>query len=180
MGTVPTPLDWAGIAGNLATAAMLQAGVGDVLNFLLNPPGCQVRRTTVQSIPNTTPTAVSFDAEDLDNDTMHDPASNPTRITCNTPGRYLISGIYGCDPNATGQRELRIVKNATGTSISGARVITKPDGTIGSVVVSPTMEVSLVAGDFLEMYIVQTSGGALNTTAINGVFPILRARWVGP
>jgi hypothetical protein len=178
MGTVPTPLDWAGNAGNLATAAMLQAGVGDVLNFLLNPPGCQVRRTTAQTIANNTVTAISFDTEDFDTDTMHDPASNPTRLTCNTPGRYLVAGSIPYDAGTTGNREARITKN--GSDVSGGRNLIPAPGGGGLVVLTPIIEVSLVAGDFLELRANQSNGTSLTTTAVNSVFPMFRVRWVGP
>jgi hypothetical protein len=157
---------------------MLQAGVGDVLNFLLNPPGCQVRRTTAQSIPNNTVTAISFDTEDFDSDTMHDPASNPTRLTCQTPGRYLAVGSIPYDTGTTGNREARLAKN--GSDISGGRALIAAPGGAALLIVTPVIEVSLVAGDFLELRALQTNGGALTTTAVNSVFPMFRARWVGP
>ncbi len=178
MGTVPTPLDWAANAGLSPTAAAFEAGVGDPLQFLLNPPGCQVRRTTAQSIANNTVVGISFDTEDFDTDTMHDPASNATRLTCFTPGRYLVAGSIPYDVGTTGNREARIAKN--GSDVSGGRALIAAPGGAALLISTPVIEVSLVAGDFLELRALQTNGTTLTTTAVNSVFPMFRARWVGP
>lgn len=181
MGTVPVPFDWAANAGAFASAAVLEAGVGDVLSFLLNPPKVQVRRTTAQSIPNITPTAILFDTEDdPDNDAMHSTVTNTSRVTCNTPGRYEVCGAIPYDTGTTGTREARIVKNGSGSGVSGGRVLLSPAGGTGIVVVTPVIEVPMVAGDFLELHATHTNGAALTTTAVNSLFPIMRVRWVGP
>jgi hypothetical protein len=180
MGTVPTPLDWIANDGQLATATMLEAGVGDVLSFLLDPPGAQVRRTTAQSIPNNTPTAIQFDAEDSDNDAMHSTVTNTSRLTCNTPGRYLCAGAIPYDAGTTGNRECRVAKNGVSTGVAGGRNIIPAPGGGGLLVVSPVIEVPLLAGDYVELYAVQSNGTSLTTTAINAVFPLFRARWCGP
>lgn len=176
MATVPTPLDWIANAGVYATAAMLEAGVGDPLTFLMNPPGATVHRGAAQSIPNNTPTAIAFDTEDIDIDAMH--SASGTRLTINTPGTYFVSGMIPYDPNATGQREARLVKNGTGSAVPGARTIIPASGSFTVTAVLPSIELPLIVGDFLELVANQTSGGALNTTAANGVFPVLCARWV--
>jgi hypothetical protein len=176
---VPTPLDWIANDGNFATAAMLEAGVGDPLSFLLDPPGAQVRRTTAQSIPNVTPTVIAFDSEDFDNDTIHSTVTNTSRLTIVTAGRYLISGIIPYDLNGTGYREARVTKN-TVSFINGLRAMIPASGAVATVVALPALETPLIAGDFLELSAVQSSGGSLSTSATNGVFPVLRARWIGP
>jgi hypothetical protein len=179
MGTVPTPLDWIAADGTFITAAIGQAGVGDVLDFLLNPPGAQVRRSTAQSIVNSgSGSAIAFDTEDSDTDAMH--SVNGTRLTCNTPGTYLISGMVPFDPNGTGSRDARIVKNATGVAIPGGRTILIPSGSVSITVPLAAIELPMIAGDFVELIAFQSSGGALNTTAANGVFPFFRASWVRP
>src|SRR5690242_2498740 len=111
MGSVPTPLDWVANAGNFATAAMLQAGVGDPLTFLLNPPAAQARRTTAQSIPNNTPTVMLFDTEDFDTDTMHSTSVSTSRLTCNTAGTYKVEAYIPFDGATAGIRDARITKN---------------------------------------------------------------------
>ncbi len=180
MGTVPTPLDWIAADGTFITAAIGQAGVGDVLDFLLDPPGAQVRRTTAQSIPVSTQTPIQFDAEDSDNDAMHNTGSNTSRLTCNTPGRYLVAGAIPYDGGTTGNREARIVKNGSGSGVAGGRVLIAAPGGGALVMVTPTIEVAMIAGDFLELAAFHSNAASLTTTAINSLFPIFRARWIGP
>ena len=179
MATVPVPRTW--VPNEFVTDTIMNGstGIRDALSFLLDPPGCQCWRSTAQSIPNNTVTAVSLDQEDFDNDGMHNPASNPTRITCVTPGRYQVSGAVPYDVGTTGNREARIMKNGVGSSINGGRYLIAAPGGAALLAVVPTLEVALLAGDFLELIAFQTNGTALNTTAINGVFPIIRVRRVG-
>jgi len=181
MGTVPTVYDWIAHDGLFATASDLEAGVGDVLSFLLNPPGAQCRRSVAQNLSNGVPTALPLDTEDFDTDNMHSTVTNPTRLTCNTPGQYLVSATVAYDPNATGQREIRIAKNGSTTGINGGRVIIANGGaSIGVGLATMAIEVPLLAGDYLELVANQTSGGIIATSAINAIFPTLRARWVAP
>lgn len=175
MGTVPTPLDWIANAGNYATAAALEAGVGDPLTFLLDPPGAQVRRTTTASLTAAVGLNIGMDAEDSDNDGMHSTVTNTSRVTCATAGRFLCVGMIPFNSATSGSRDVRFVKNG-GTLINGGRsILTTPDSV--SVWVGP-LEIALSVGDYLEL---QAISSTTNTTiATNGLFPILRARWVGP
>jgi len=180
MATVPVPRTW--VPNEFVTDTIMNGstGIRDAMNFLLDPPGCQVLRSTAQSIPNATITAISFDQEDFDNDNIHNPASNPSRMTCVTPGRYLCAGSIPYDVGTTGVREARILKNGVGTGINGSRYLISAPGGAAMVASTPVIEVALLAGDFLELVAFQTNGGALTTTAINSVFPIFRMRRAGP
>lgn len=174
MGTVPTPLDWIAEDGNFATAIMLEAGVGDPLTFLLDPPGAQVRRSTPQAIGAGTNPAIAFDLEDFDNDTMHSTVSNTGRLTCFTAGRYLVSGVIPYDAATNGTREARLVKNGAAL-IAGGRVI--ETSATGLAMVLPAIEVPMIVGDYVELQ--AGASTAVSTTATNGLFPFFRARWVG-
>jgi len=181
MGTVPTPLDWVANAGAMATAEMLEAGVGDPLTFLLNPPGVQAYRSTAVPIPATTATPIPFTVEDFDNDagggasdTMH--AVNSTQFVAKWAGRYLVGGQIPYDAATSGVRECRLTKNGA-TLIPGGRVI-QPATAAAVSCVLPPIEVSMNLNDYLEL--AAFSATAVNTTAANGLFPIFRMRWVGP
>jgi hypothetical protein len=181
MATIPVPRTW--VNGEFETDTIMNGstGIRDAMNFLLSPPVCQVRRTTGQSIPSATPTPIAFDAEDEDNDGIHSLVTNTSRLTIVTPGWYNVSGMVPYSANGTGGRECRIVKNGVVNGVLGGRVLGPiPSGSIDTCVPIHAIEVQCVAGDFLELYAVQTTGGALTTTATNSIFPILRAAWVRP
>lgn len=54
---------------------------------------CRVYITSIWNMPYTL-TAVPFDTEDFDTDTMHDNVTNNTRITFNTAWKYLVTWNY--------------------------------------------------------------------------------------
>jgi hypothetical protein len=152
--------------GANAAARLALGAAGSVLRAGASAPswapyvGCVTRRTSNQSIPNTTETAVSFTSEDFDSDAYHDNSTNPSRITIPSAlgGTYWVYAGIKFDGNATGVRYIGIQKNGSGTNL--ARV--DQDGTTQdqSLFVGQTMQLS--ASDYLEIYAYQSSGGALN------------------
>tara|TARA_R110000868_G_scaffold296804_1_gene557170 strand:+ start:227 stop:1078 length:852 start_codon:yes stop_codon:yes gene_type:complete len=124
--------------------------------------GCLAVTTAAsQSISNATFTAKSFPGTDVyDTDGFHDPATNNSRITIPTGlgGYYLVYGQVNWDANATGRRLLYIRKNGT--------AIYFVEGFASSASIYPTNTVSIIdnfaAGDYLELFVYQNSGGSLN------------------
>src|SRR5262252_2004637 len=57
-------------------------------------PACRVYRTGAQSITQNTQTAIIWDNEVYDTDTMHDNVTNNTRITFKTAGKYRVNVNY--------------------------------------------------------------------------------------
>lgn len=181
---VPTPLDWVANAGAYATAAMLQAGVGDPFKFLFDPPRVAVRQiTTAQSIPSGAFTALTFNTEDYDNEaptSMHSLLTNLTRLTAQTAGTYLVGGACTFAGNVTGRRGLRWDLN--GSPVAGSQ-LTQVAGAVAAnvTVVARTMYVALAVGDFVELKAFQDSGVALLTIVTPGeAQSAAEARWVGP
>ena len=123
--------------------------------------GCGVKKTTDQSLSNSTYTVVSWDSENFDTNTMHDNATNNTRITIPTgkSGYYLLTGGIAFNSNGTGNRIVRVYKNGADlrwlSSVAAANT-----GNFTIVPFSQTF--SLTAADYLEIYAYQTSGGALS------------------
>jgi hypothetical protein len=137
--------------------------------------------STVQSIPNNTLTALTFDTNygipggsvvdfsGTNGLSVHSTVTNPTRFTV-TPGQSnaggFAFGLFQCTAhvtfatNATGYRLLKVVKNDA--NVLG-QVTTVPSGTNDSLSISVTCQLSL--GDYIEFYVLQSSGGALNTVA---------------
>lgn len=114
---------------------------------------CRVTRTTAQSIGDNTLTSVAFTAERFDTDTMHDNATNNTRITINTAGIYTIGfcGTFAAGNDYT--RAFALLRlNGTTEIARGAQVET-------TTVVQPQVAVHTVdqfeAGDYIEVQVYQ-------------------------
>ncbi len=140
-----------------ASAAVLfdytQAGASPLV-------ACSVFKSANQSINNNTFTAITFNSEDYDTDTFHDTSTNTSRITIPSGkgGKYLITGVIIFQDNATNDRtvylykngvsdqELFAMKNAGGFNTSNGLSFVKV----------------LTAGDYIEVFALQNSGGALN------------------
>lgn len=127
----------------------------------------QLQRTTAQSIPNATQTAMSFDSAVLDRQGGWAASPNPTRFTPTLAGWYLVSGFVGYAQHATGNRQASVRKN--GTTVPGGLAQWLPTGTGTSRDVTPTILVFMNGTtDYLELFAWQSSGAALNTTIGDG------------
>jgi hypothetical protein len=113
------------------------------------------------SVANNTSTAVPFTAENFDTSTFHDNTTNNTRITIPTgKGGYyqvnLASGTF--DPASSGVFYFQIKKNGTDImETPSAKLFTGAYAGQGYSYIF-----SLAAGDYIQLYANQSSGGALN------------------
>lgn len=116
--------------------------------------------STIQSLNDSALTALTFDSEDLDVGSMHSTSVTPTRVTIPAGGGgfYRIYAQTWFNANATGFRELALYKNGTGGTLLQTSYLQA--GTNG---ITVTIEWSgtLIAGDYVEVYGQQTSGGGL-------------------
>jgi len=121
--------------------------------------GANVYKTSAQSISNATFTTVNFEAENFDTDSYHSTSVNTSRMTIPTgkDGKYLVTANLAFDTNSTGIRACVIRKNgadyAKGTWIGAFNE---------SAVLVATQIINLVATDYIEIQVYQSSGGALN------------------
>jgi hypothetical protein len=123
--------------------------------------GCGVKRTTNKSISNATYTKVDFDAENFDTNAFHDNATNNTRLTVPTGqgGYYLITWNSLFAGNTSGYRSSHVTKNNEALTGQGSNAM----GGVGSYTSAGNqVVVNLAAGDYIEMQVYQSSGGALN------------------
>ena len=58
--------------GDKITASLWNDDVRDAVDFLISPPQCKLRKSVTQVIPNAVYTAITWDTEVYDTDTMHD------------------------------------------------------------------------------------------------------------
>jgi hypothetical protein len=128
--------------------------------------GCILNRVTFPAnVANATQTAVSFDNELVDTNNFHSTVTNPTRITIPTGygGKYNIcASSYWNTSAGGGTRGSRIYKNGAnfidfGTNLSG-------NSEYPSIFWNAV--ISLAAGDYIEFYVSQSSGGALGYYAL--------------
>lgn len=132
------------------------------------PPKCRAYHSTTQSLTTATLTAIALNSERFDTDTIHDTATNNSRLTCKTAGLYLITGCLGYAAHATGERST-IIRLGGATQIGGTA------GLSGGATLPTRHTVStiypLAVNDYVELVGYQSSGGALNTEQTANVCP---------
>lgn len=130
-----------------------QGGVNDI--------SVRVHNTANQSIPNDTTTAITFDTEDHDTDTMHSTVSNTGRITFTTAGKYVVMCQVRLAANAGGSvRDLVMTKNGT-TPIGTDRIVAN---TAAAFLHIPIMY-NFAAADYIELTVYHDAGVAINAEA---------------
>jgi hypothetical protein len=165
-----TPPNFA--AGAILTEANLDT-LSDDIAFLANPPKCRVFNSANISIPNTTATALTFNSERFDTDTMHSTSVNTGRITFTTAGTYLVGGGISFASNATNSRQLDIRLN--GATVIASDVIGANPADVTRLTVSTLYAFS--ATDYIEIVAYQSSGVALNALASANFSPEAWAIW---
>jgi hypothetical protein len=150
-------------AGEVLTAAVVQQ-INDNGEAHEDPAACSIFDSTAQSLPDNTSTAMTSNEENFDNDSMHSTATNTSRITIQTAGRYLFWATLSFAANSTGHRVLRLLVNNTTTY--DLQVLNS--GTAATpIVLSGSKALVLAAADYVECIGAQNSGGALNVTFLD-------------
>jgi hypothetical protein len=183
--SAPNPRTW--VNGEFVDDTKLNSinGLRDAMRFMLDPPSVILRQTVSQSLPNNAYTALTFTTEDYDNEAtasylsgvgMHDPAVNPSRMTCQTAGRYLLTG--GCSfVSGTGRRGLQWTVN--GVSVPATQIIFAAGSTSGQDMPCRVTIVSLSVGDYVELRAFQDSGAAMSLGVPSPGGSNATARWIG-
>ena len=179
MATVPTTHTVA--VGDFVTASDENTFVRDAMAFVIAPPRCKVYQGATGTTAGTSGTAalMLWDSEQYDTDSMHSTSTNTSRIAINTNGLYEIKVSVFWAANATGFRDVEVRKNSAGAVGSGTgldKFRNPATATLGGWV-GGSLEESLVAGDYIEFFALQTSGGSLATT-VGLQFTWASIRWV--
>jgi len=164
MATVPSFRTW--VVGELVTASFMNTNIRDAGNFFTADPCAEMRQAVAQSIPNSANTAILLDTEDLDSDNGHSTVTNTSRYTAQTAGWWRVMGGVSLTGNATGTRNLFIAKNSG--AVAGTGTNNGVPGAASWAGATKSKLVSLIVGDFVEVFFFQNSGGALNTL-VSGV-----------
>jgi hypothetical protein len=122
--------------------------------------GCSAYRAADQTIANDTFTAITWDNEFYDTDTIHSTSTNTSRFTipAGQGGKYLLTSTIIWANNATGARQYAFYKN--GSTLGNAAIF--PSSTSASYSgQSGVLVVDLAAADYIEVFGYQNSGGNL-------------------
>ena len=123
-------------------------------------PKCGVYNSAAQTISNNTWTAMSFDSENYDVGDMHDPESNPSRITVPYDGYYFVYAKVGfAVGTANTARGIRIYVNGSNKNTFMGHTANNTDTYSCTI----SMLLNLSANDYVEEYVYQKSGGDLKT-----------------
>lgn len=141
-----------------------------------SPPAALAYNSVNQSIANNTLTMLALDTERFDTDGIHDNATNNTRLTCQTAGKYAVFSSMIWAFNGTGVRVMQILLNGTTGFIWSSQNAVSIAITNETTRMTCSGLIDLVVGDYIEAQVKQTSGGALDSVAVtvpSGLAPVL-------
>jgi hypothetical protein len=156
------PITWT--ASHVVTAAELNTGVRDNLNFLHTFSGVYGYKAADQTLTTAVEAAMVMDTESYDTDAYHDNATTNTRFTIPTgfDGYYLLGAMVDFAGNATGVRRLSLRLNGATelalAQVSAAGATVTRMGTVSLIT-------HLAAADYVEATVFQNSGGNLAAVA---------------
>jgi len=133
-------------------------------------PGCRLTNSASQALPASTITFLTFDTERFDTDNMHSPTVNTGRITIQTAGVYMVGCGMEITPGTGCTRLICGIRLNRG--LAGADVMRNDwqltTGAYGGVTMNPVGLWKFNAGDYIEVYTYQASGGAGTVNASGG------------
>lgn len=181
MATLPVPRTWVN-GVDKTDAATLNLEIRDAMTFLLKTPRVRAWRSGSLSLTNNTWTVVPLNAETFNTDNNHSNVTNPSRLTATTAGAYTVYYQCAFTSNVTGTRQVDILKGAGGLHTAGviqnnANATPATGGLVTTL--SGTFEVEMSAGEYLEMFALQTSGGALTIPGVAFADTFLGMYWQG-
>jgi hypothetical protein len=145
---------------------------GPQLDVVFNEPNdisARVFNSTNITITTSGATQVlTFDSIRWDTASLFTPTVHPGRLFAPVKGKYLIFGHVQWAPNATGARSIEIAPNSGGI----IAIQTSPGMAPGEHRMSVATHYELEAGDYVELQVVQFSGGPLDVMATTGRFGI--------
>lgn len=157
--------------GQLVTAALMNSNIQALGLFVLSPPLVSAYASIGQSIPNNALTAVLLDTNVLDSDSGHSTTSNTTKYVNQVAGTYLVFGQVAFAANTTGARNATVAKNGTAVSYIQGQIAANNSGTTTTAFIGM---LPLAAGDFVEVWALQSSGGTLSTAGGASSLNLLR------
>jgi len=125
--------------------------------------GCLVYLDSNQSLSTGTPANIAFDQEDYDTDTIHDNATNNTRLTVPSGvTKVRISYNVQFASNSTGYRNIVVYRSSTDAFIGNTTVSVEAVTGDVTIINAQTPVLTVSSGVYFEIAGLQDSGGALN------------------
>lgn len=161
------PLSSWGVGVN-PTSTLLNANIRDAINFLKNRPHAVLRRiTSNQAVSSNTFTPIFWNGEDLDTDGGHSNVTNNSRYTVQTAGYYQLTAVVIWGTNGSGYRQIHLTKNGVTTSRFGMNTQQVRGVSGAQICISTSVVLGLQAGDYVEVWGYQNSGGSLDVAVSN-------------
>lgn len=145
-----------------------RVGALEAVELPVTAIACRVYNSANISIATGANTGLTFDGERYDPNGMHSTSTNTGRITISVPGIYLVIADIRFAANATGRRTGYLQINAT--TVIGRIVVPVNSGTVVTEMIVAAMY-QFAAGDYVEAYVFQDSGGNLNVEASANTSP---------
>jgi hypothetical protein len=156
-----------GTNGQVLTAASGQAtGLQWATPSAAAFSGCSIYNSADVSLTSGTATAITCDSEFYDTDGFHSTSSNTSRITIPSGkgGYYLIQGYMQYASNATGNRTTSIRKNGSTILLQNLNSV-QPEAS-RSMNIAIAYVGNFAVADYVELFGVQNSGGALTVQMV--------------
>ena len=149
----------------VATLERMPSGLQSLATQHLAPiPACRVWNSAVQTIPNITATSLTFDNEYYDTTGAHSTVSNTHRLTATVSGVYTAGYMVGIALGGGTEREGAITVNGGGlNTLRYAQFLEHPPSVTLPTRWTLNADLFLRAGDWVEFWAYQDSGGNLNT-----------------
>jgi hypothetical protein len=150
----------------------------DALNFMADPPACNVYHNAAQSIPHGAETSVSFNTESHDTDTMHDTVTNNTRVTFNTAGIYQINTSLELETGSYTAAYMYV-------RLNGATLLRIDESSTWAAGSNLPLQINFplkfAVNDYVELRLYHTNAAvaARNTISVGERAPHLSATWIG-
>lgn len=159
----------------LVTGALWNAGPYALANFLLNVPIFRGWQSVAQTTVSGTWLPMALDISDVDSDTGHSNSVNNSRYTCQVPGWYYVEGYFALALGGNASRfESAIAKN--GTIVVGASQFLLHTVDLQALMAGTVVQ--LAAGDYVEVWGRQNTGGNLNTYPGVDLAPSMNLFWI--
>jgi hypothetical protein len=177
----PVPSANRATSATSATNAATAANAKNISDGLVTPskfgvlPAARAFHSATQSIPNDTLTTVALNSEAFDTASLHSTTDANSRLTAPVSGIYSLTAAANWFVNPTGSRLAQIWQNGSTILVSDSVVPNQDDDHVLSTLAR------LSAGDYVELRVKQSSGGALLlATGPQGQTPLLTMNWVAP